>query len=157
MTSVLESNYVPPSRPYSTNELSDMRENFYKKNNLSSIKAYHKSCGHFYYVKENGRKQKELSDNNENIGNCSCCWKLNKTPKNLIDKAEDLVNIYSKSFNDCPSHMTYDLVDLEICFYRWLYNDRYDDRRDERRDDKSTNFKKKTFNQKKNLKVNTNV
>jgi hypothetical protein len=126
MTSVLESSYIRPSRPYSINELNDTRENFIKKINLSSTKAFHKNCGHFYFVKENGRKEKELSENNDNVGNCSCCWKLNKTPKNLQKNAEDLVNIYSLKFNSQQPGLTYDLLDIEISFYKWLYVERYE-------------------------------
>ena len=116
MTSVLESDYIKPTRPYSSNELSDMRNNFF----------------------------------NNNVGNCSCCWKLSKTPNNLLQKAEDLVNIYSTKFNEYPSFFTYDLIDIEICFYKWLYVDKYDYEYSENK-----NFKKN--NQRKNLKVNTNI
>jgi len=126
MTSILVSDYIKPVRPYSTNELKDMQENFMKKLNLSNIRAFHKECGHFYYVKENGRKEKELTENLNNVGNCSCCWKLSKTPKDLIDKAEDLVQIYCNNFYEYPSIFTYDLIDLETSFYKWLYMDKYD-------------------------------
>ena len=126
MNSVLNSDYIKPSRPYSNSELKDMKENFMKKLNLSNVRAFHKDCGHFYYVKENGRKEKELNENVNNVGNCSCCWKLNKTPKDLIEKAEDLVRIYCQNFYDCSFPLTYDLIDLEICFYKWLYMDKYD-------------------------------
>ena len=126
MTSVLESSYIKPNRPYSSNELNDKRENFIKKNNLSNTKAYHKKCRHFYYVKENGRKEKELNENIENSGNCSCCWKLNKTPKYLLKNAEDLVNAYSDKFGTFPECLTYDLLDIEISFYKWLYLERYE-------------------------------
>ena len=115
MTSILESDYIKPIRPYSSNELRDMRDNFIKKLNLSNVTAYHKNCRHFYFVKENGRKEKELNENKDNTGNCSCCWKLSKIPKHLIQKAEDLVNIYSEKFNIYPSSLTYDLLDIEIC------------------------------------------
>ena len=125
MTSVLESSYVRPSRPYSSNELNDTRNIFIKKNNLSNIMAYHKKCGHFYYVKENGRKEKEINENNDNVGNCSCCWKLSKTPKNLQKNAEVLVNIYSEKFKVLPPYITYDLLDIEISFYKWLYLEKY--------------------------------
>ena len=87
--------------------------------------AYHKKCGHFYFVKENGRKEKEINENNDNVGNCSCCWKLNKTPKHLQKNAEDLVNIYLEKFKVLPPYITYDLLDVEISFYRWLYLEKY--------------------------------
>lgn len=150
MTSVLESDYIKPTRPYSSNELSDMRNNFFKKYNLSNVVASHKNCGHFYFVKENGRKEKELSEN-DNVGNCSCCWKLSKTPNNLLEKAEELVHIYSEKCHNYPTFLSYNLVDLEICFYKWLYVDKYDYDYSENK-----NFKKNN-NQRKNFKVNTNI
>lgn len=125
MTSILESTYERPTRPYSSHELNDTRNMFMKKNNLSNIIAYHKKCPHFYYVKENGRKEKEIAENNDNVGNCSCCWKLNKTPKHLIKNAEELINIYSEKFKMHPSYITYDLLDIEISFYKWLYLEKY--------------------------------
>ena len=148
MNSVLESDYIKPSRPYSSNELSDVRNNFFKKINLSNVIASHEDCGHFYFVKENGRKEKDLNENN-NVGNCSCCWKLSKTPNDLFKKAEELVNIYSTKFKEYPSTLNYDLLDIEICFYKWLYVDKYEF-------SENRNFKKNN-NQRKNLKVNTNM
>ena len=126
MTSVLDSNYIPPSRPYSNNELSDIRENFFKKLYLSNIKAVHKNCNHFYFVKENGRKEKELIENNDNVGNCSCCWKFSKTPDFLVDKAKQLIDIYYDNFVVQPEHLTYTLLDIEMSYYKWLYVDKYD-------------------------------
>jgi hypothetical protein len=122
MTSVLQSEYIEPIRPYSQNELNDLRFSLFKKIRLGKEKAYHKKCGHFYYVKENSKKEKEIKENSDNIGNCSVCWSLSKTQNNLKDKAYDLVGIYTKEFYSDPVNMTYDLYDLEDVFYRWLYS-----------------------------------
>ena len=123
--SVLELEYVKQSRPYSQNELSYLRNNLYINLKLGKERTSHSKCEHFYYVKENSRKEKEILEKNksDNIGNCSVCWKVNKTPENLRNKAEDLVEIYSYTFYKNPENYTYDLLDLETTFYKWLYFD----------------------------------
>jgi hypothetical protein len=121
MTSVLESEYVEQTRPYSQNELDDMRNNLYRQLRLGKEKAYHTKCKHFYVVKENGKKEKEIKENNGDIGNCSVCWKLSKTHNKLKDKAYDLVDIYTLEFYNEPERTTYYLNDIENVFYKWLY------------------------------------
>ena len=124
--SVLETEYVPQKRPYSQNELKFLRENLYKSLNIGNIKTTHSKCCHFYFVKKNSRKEKEIKEinNTENIGNCSVCWKINKTPRNLRDRAHDLVDSYCRTFYDENYIYNYDLLDLETIFYKWLYLDR---------------------------------
>ena len=70
-------------------------------------------------------KEKEILQNNSNIdiGNCSVSWKLSKTPSNLKNEALHLVNSYMKTFENEPEILTYDNVDLETMFYRWLYEE----------------------------------
>ena len=119
--SILESEYIEPTRPYSQNELGDMRLTLYRQLKLGKEKAYHSKCKHFYTVKENSKKEKEIKDNSKNIGNCSVCWKINKTPNELKHKAYELVNAYSSDFGKEPDYLTYNLSDLETIFYRWLY------------------------------------
>ena len=126
--SILETEYIKPTRPYSYNELYDRQKKLYKYLKLSNIKAEHKKCKHFYFVKENGRKEKDIKEQNSpDIGNCSCCWKLNKTPKYLKNKAYDIVDLYCNRFYDNPE-ITYSLLDLETVFYKWLYTEFYDDK-----------------------------
>jgi hypothetical protein len=129
--SVLESEYIQQTRPYSQNELKYLRENLYRNLRLSDKLSRHSKCQHFYYVRENSRKEKEMIEKNrcENIGNCSVCWKLNKTPNYLIDKAEHLAELYCSRFYKEPEKYTYDLLDIETVFYKWLHyeNDRYND------------------------------
>jgi hypothetical protein len=129
--SVLESEYIKQSRPYSQNELKYLRDNLYRNLRLCNKILRHTKCRHFYYVKENSRKDKEMIEKNkcENVGNCSVCWKLNKTRESLIDKAEYLVEMYCSSFYKEPEKYTYDLLDLETVFYKWLYyeNEGYND------------------------------
>ena len=123
--SILESEYLSPSRPYSLNELKDKRKNLYKYINLSDTIAKHPKCNHFYLVKKNGKKDKDIKQKND-YGNCSCCWKLSKTPKHLKDKAYNIINHYSKNFIDDKIEITYDLLDLETIFYKWLYLEFYE-------------------------------
>ena len=121
MTSILEADYVEPNRPYSQKELSYIRDRLYNDLRLGDVKAHHKNCKHFYIVKKHSRKEKDITEQkNDDIGNCSVCWKINKTPRYLQDRADSLVNDYTKYFSTNPTYLTYDLVDLESCFYKWL-------------------------------------
>lgn len=120
MINVLDTEYVAPSRPYSQNELNDMRNNLYRQIRLGKEKATHNKCNHFYLVKENGKKEKEIRENG-NMGNCSVCWKLSKTPVELKYKALDLVKAYCTDFYNEPLQFSYGLYDLENVFYKWLY------------------------------------
>lgn len=126
--SVFENEYVKPNRPYSQDELIGMRTTLFKYLKLSKHKVYHPKCKHQYFVKEGGKKENEIIDNNSttDIGNCSCCWKLNKTPKKFKEYAENTINIYNYSFYDEPQKLTHSDVDIETCFYTWLYKDNYD-------------------------------
>ncbi len=127
--SVLESDYVEPTRPHSSKELGDMRAKMYKFHRLGETKAYHRQCEHFYRVKENGRKEKEIRERMEgkntgtDAGHCSVCWKINKTPKILRSRAENLVNAYHRNFFREPEKLCYDVVDIESAFYQWLYQE----------------------------------
>lgn len=125
--SILESEFIRPTRPYSQNELKFMRNSLYKNINLGNNRIYHTKCNHFYYVKKNSRKEKELKEKNrnENIGNCSVCWKLSKTPKHLKNNANDMVDYYCNSFYDENEYYSYSLFDLENVFYRWLYQENF--------------------------------
>lgn len=118
---VLETEYTGPSRPYSIRELQDKQENLYNKLRIGKIIAYHKNCGHFYYTRKNGRKEKEIARNSSiDSGNCSVCWKLFKTDEHLKDKACSLVQKFSTKFSYMP-HLTHENVFLENVFYEWLY------------------------------------
>ena len=144
--SILEIDYIEPTRPYSLKELDYLRNNMYDSLKLSTHKIYHTKCRHSYYVKKNSRKEKEILENKKDeevnltdVGNCSVCWKIYKTPKYLKDKANDMVYYYTKDFTEGPEKITYGLLDLETVFYKWLYIDNYD-KNDNKRD---RNFKNK--------------
>ena len=121
-TSILEQEYMEPKRPYSQKELQYNRDRVFHTLRVGRIKAHHKKCDHFYYVKENGRKEKEIKEaNSVDIGNCSVCWKFNKTPGHLKTMARHLTNEYCKKFFNPPKYITYEDVDLETTFLKWLY------------------------------------
>jgi hypothetical protein len=72
-------------------------------------------------VKDNGKKEKDIIEKNSpDCGNCSVCWKINKTPKFLKNKAHNLINEYNKIFYTEPTRLTYEILDLEHAFYKWL-------------------------------------
>ena len=125
--SILEKEYVEQDRPYSQDELKNKRSQLYNKLKLSKITAEHKHCGHFYKVVKHGRKEKEiLESKNNDSGNCSICWKLNKIKDSFLrERAKDLIHEYSNCFYNRPhkTFLTYDMLNLETVYYTWLYED----------------------------------
>ena len=125
-TSILETNYIEPDRPYSQKELGITRHQNIFNLRLSNIKSEHNRCSHFYLVKKNWKKEKQINDtlnssNGVNFGNCSVCWKLSKTPTKLQKDAINVVKTYSNNFYNEPTRITHCLVDIENIFYTWLY------------------------------------
>ena len=124
MTSILEQEYVEPTRPFSQKELQYNRKKLFRSLRIGSTRANHKKCGHFYFVKENGRKEKEIKEaNSEDVGNCSVCWKFNKTPKHLKILAHHIIDEYCKKCFDLPKYFTYEHIELERSFFKWLYEE----------------------------------
>jgi hypothetical protein len=118
-TSILEVEYAPPTRPYSKDELTDMKNNLYRALRLADEVAEHPKCSHYYRVKQNSKKQTEIANNCEFIGNCSVCWKISKTPRNLKSHAMEVVDLFNRSLN--TGVLSYDTVDIENVYYRWIY------------------------------------
>ena len=124
MTSILERDYVEPTRPYSQKELADRRQKLYRDFRLGKYTVRHQKSGYFYIVRANGRKEREMIETNcDDVGNCSVSWKLSKTPNYLKDRAMDLVDNYTEYFDTEPNILTYRLVNIEETFYKWLYED----------------------------------
>jgi hypothetical protein len=124
MTSILESEFIGSTRPYSQNELRVMSKNIHNNANLGKIMAKHSKCGHIYITKKNGRKEKEIiQQNSSDVGKCSVCWKISKTPITLRDKAKNLVDDYYNNFNNNIDFFSYQKVDLENAYYKWLYEE----------------------------------
>ena len=126
MKSVLESNYQEASRPYSQNELKNMSNAIHYNTRLGNTMALHKNCSHLYLTKKNGKKEQEiLKMKTKDVGKCSVCWKINKTPGYLRDKATNLASDYYNTFIETPKFLSYRKIDLENSYYKWLYEDFY--------------------------------
>jgi hypothetical protein len=121
-SSILNSVYIEPTRPYSQKELQNMRLELFKELKLSETQAFHKKCKHSYFVKSNGKKEQDIKENDIH-GNCSVCWKFNKTDSNLKNRASNLIEVYIKYVKEPQSEYTFDIYDLEMVFYKWLYKD----------------------------------
>lgn len=125
MTSILESEYNLPLRPYSDKELQQKRINLFRMARVGEIIAFHPRCNHTYFVRSKGRKeQKILETHDSGVGNCSICWKLSKTPNNLYDKAIRVVESYTSIFFTQRKQLkdiTYSDLDILTVFYKWLY------------------------------------
>ena len=123
--SVLETSYVEPDRPFSQKELKYLRDNLSTRMRLNnSIRCHHKKCNHFYLVKQNGRKEKEILDTkSQDVGNCSICWKLKRTPEYLCPTAKDILSIYYNNFYIEPKLLSHGIVHIENVFYTWLYEE----------------------------------
>ena len=61
-TSILDQEYLEQNRPYSQRELQYNRSKIFKALRVGKTRANHNKCGHFYFVKENGRKEKEIKE-----------------------------------------------------------------------------------------------
>ena len=124
--SILESKYVPPARPYSQNELKYLRSRNLNNLRVGYYMVEHTACGHYYYAKKFGKKEKDLIESSDirDVGNCSVCWKLKQSPKHLHHIAENMVNAYCNTFYEVE-RLTYADLDLEKCFYTWLYKEQY--------------------------------
>lgn len=123
METVLDSEYQPAERPYSKAELTDTQRGFYQKARLGEVRAQHEKCGHFYLTRKGGRKEEEiLKNNNPDSGNCSVCWKIQRTPNQLRSRAISLTNKFWNTFyEEDDNPLTYENLDLETSFYTWLY------------------------------------
>lgn len=133
----LDSKYIPQTRPYSQDELTDMRLNLKRKLRLGDVIANHKNCGHFYYTKKGGRKETEILTNGYDNINCSVCWRLKTTHPNQQCISTGLVDDYISKFSSDISqkYLTYDNNDVENIYYSWLYeSDRESHPRNQRTD-----------------------
>ena len=124
MSSVLEIDYVKQTRPYSQSELRDLQTSLFRSLKLGEKFVYHDKCGHMYLTKQNGRKEKEILETGKaDVGKCSVCWKISKTPMYLRDKARNISHDYSIIFLNPPKFLSYQKLDLETVYYKWLYQE----------------------------------
>ena len=122
--SVLEKDYTPVNRPYSQAELETTRKRFYTSMRIGSVKAHHRRCNHFYFVKENGRKEKMIKENdNCDTGNCSVCWKMTKTPRHLRSRAKEVLEHYMNGYDyrqdNNITYLYHSDIEAEKTFYTW--------------------------------------
>lgn len=124
--SILHTEWIEPDRPYSQKELTDMEEKLYTKLQVDKdVFVKHEDCGHYYRVKKNGVRYKQLLSDPTNIdvGNCSVCWKITKTPRKLSYLVDDFVSLHNDGINsDRKSLYTFQINKI---FYTWLYNEFY--------------------------------
>lgn len=120
----------PPSkelRPYSQLELRNMQNGFLHSIGISDVYAHHENCDHSYYVKLNGKKYKLIKEHNNNdVGTCSVCWQLRRTPRELKDQANLFIELYREEFPDLKcDRLTLSRFQIEKIFYTWLYLERF--------------------------------
>lgn len=112
MSSILEIKYISPTRPYSQKELLKMHENLFNSLKIGNNYVYfNDSCCHFYFTKESAK----------NKTTCLVCKKIKETKKNLLETAERLIEEYNKNFLNKPEKLSYDLIDIENIYYKWIY------------------------------------
>lgn len=128
MSSVLEKKIFEPDRPFSRKELQEKRKQIFRNMHIGNTLIQQSDCRHVYFAKSNGKKEKEAKEMPAGTaisGNCSVCWKINRTPKNLKNRAIDLVEAYTNSGSIWDSNSSYNYYDfeLETDFYTWLYQE----------------------------------
>lgn len=122
--SVLEKSCTNEDRPYSQRELKTLHKNLMHTLRIGSVYVIHPECTHGYYCKAGGKKEKEaLESNGTIIGNCSVCWKLNRTPRRLKNTANFLSKCYKDKYLQLNPPKSYYDYELELDFYTWLYNE----------------------------------
>lgn len=122
MENILRKEFPPADRPYSQNELNDMRDRILGRLKVGNTMVYHEQTGYFYLAKAGGKKEKSVQNGEQlDPAGCSVCWKLRKTPKHLRDEARDMVEAYQVNFEKKPDKWTLGLINLEATFYKWLY------------------------------------
>lgn len=121
---ILNKMYEEPERPYSQKEIQSLRSRTFSSMRIGETRIEHPDCRHFYYAKKGGRKEKETLESKEkNIGKCSVCWKLHRTPRKFRNDAESLVRSYCTYLDSNLKHWTHYDFYIEKCFYVWLYKE----------------------------------
>ena len=133
MEQLLTKQLPPADRPYSQDELTDIRQRNLERLNIGSTMVYHPNSGYFYLAKAGGKKEAAvLSGETLEDGCCSVCWKLRKTPSELREIANNMIDEFILRFEKKPEKWTRELIHLENTFYKWLYID-FDRKRGDRR------------------------
>ena len=124
------------NRPYSNLELKSIRTIYLEKLRLSEHVMKHDSCTHCYYVRKNGRKEKQIINGEYDSNNCSVCWKIKHEHKNNQDQNmikdyyfynKEILKDEEIKYNDkyIPSNDLYKRIFSEKTFYEWLYDKQF--------------------------------
>ena len=77
-----------------------------------------------YRIKKNGMRYKKILEKQGrvkevvDVGNCSVCWQLDKTPESLRELGFNCAYYYREL---CEEPLTHYSVFLSRIFYTWLY------------------------------------
>lgn len=107
-------------RPYSQNELKEIREKNLGRMHIGNTMCFHDKCNHFYFAKKGGKKEDNVINNND-YGSCSVCWKLRNSFETNRNSFEELIDEYNMYFSEKPDKWTIKLITLEKNYYKWLY------------------------------------
>jgi len=125
--SVLNSDYVEEERPFSQLELNQMRNTCFSELKLSKQQIQHLKCGHRYYAKMFSQKYKDLMDSgNNDIGNCSICWKRHKTPRLMSDRLNYFIDTYQDICENNATYRTFFDLTIERILHTWLFLEKYE-------------------------------
>ena len=127
---VLEEDYVKPTRPFSQKELQDKKKEYIRSLRLSNEIVSHSKTKYRYYVKKYGNKEKMIIENRDNnveeynkdIGNCSVSWKISRTHPRYKKYARDMCDSYTESLE--KERLTHYDIELFRVFYTWLYHEK---------------------------------
>ena len=108
------------NRPYSQDELKDIRERYIKKMKLSNKYLFYTDTHYMYRCKRFGKKEELIKHNNSNIniGQCSILHKLRETEDGLKPYYNQLIN-YIMWYDS--RYVTIEYLLNEHEFYSWLY------------------------------------
>lgn len=128
--SILHTEWVPANRPYSQNELQFLEERLFNKLQIVDLLVQHSDCGHCYRIKKNGVRYKKMvedecvdNSNPPDIGNCSVCWKISKTPRELGTLVDEFLELHNNFLeNERKTYFSYLVNKL---FYTWLYKEMF--------------------------------
>ena len=123
--SVLMDKYTSPERPMSQRELQGLQNKLYWNLGISKYqRAEHRKCGHMYLVKRGGVKSRMIHKNADNdVGNCSVCWKLRQMQGELYNKARDFIQLYIEEFSEENPRLSFYNTEVERIYYSWLYEE----------------------------------
>lgn len=141
-------NFFPTQRPYSQDEIADLRKEYHRLFNLSNHLISHTSgptsaldeesheshgkrerhtCSDFYLAVLGSKKYNSRNDPTA-TGGCSVCWKLRNTEKEEdMSICNNYMDDWDRFYNgdrEYTKEITVQMCHSEILFYNWLYGAR---------------------------------